>query len=169
MISVTITLTVAGSDQSTFSLLSNTDGFTTPFETGVTKAALEGGYLSTVVPDGTITIRVQSEGPLCTNFIDLPISGLPTTTTTTTESPTTTTTTTLPLISYEIQTYNCITCEFIETVYIDNTPVLTVGQYYYLDNGTAGLIIGQSTETPTDPTIEVANFTPNATCVGTCP
>ena len=81
---VTITLTAAGTDTGPFLLYSDTDGFTSPFETGVPKASLEAGYISTLVPDGTTSIRVMSAG-VCTNYIDISVT---TTTTTTTIGPT---------------------------------------------------------------------------------
>jgi hypothetical protein len=114
MITVSITLTIAGADTGpTFSLFSNTDSYTTAFATGVTKAALQAGYISTVVPDGTTTIRVSSPGT-CQTYVDLNVITSTTTTTstststtstttstTTTSTPTTTTTTTaVPEIHY---------------------------------------------------------------------
>ena len=96
MLTVTITIATIGTDAANFSLYSNVDGFTTPFETGISRAALLAGYTSVLVPNGTTIIRVQSTG-ICTNYIDGTF-GLTTTTTTTTTSttaaPTTTTTTT---------------------------------------------------------------------------
>lgn len=93
MDSVTITLTTAGSATGPFDLYSNLDGYTTAFETSVSKSSLVAGYLSTVVPTGTSTIRVTSTGA-CTNYIDIPVTGITTSTTTsTTTSPPTTTTT----------------------------------------------------------------------------
>jgi hypothetical protein len=86
---VTITLTTAGADTGPFNLYSDVDGFISAFETGVSKAALLAGYTSSLVPNGTTIIRVMSSNELCTNFIDITISGECTTTTTTT-------TTTLP-------------------------------------------------------------------------
>lgn len=86
---VLITLTVAGTNTGPFDLYSDTDGFTTPFETSVSKAALVAGYLSTLVPNGSTIIRVQSAGT-CTNYVDINIVQ---TTTTTTSSSTSTTTT----------------------------------------------------------------------------
>lgn len=83
---VLITLTTAGLDTGPFNLYSDADSYVTPFETGVSKAALVSGYTSTVVPDAATIIRVDSTG-VCTNFIDLSITVVP---------PTTTTTTTLP-------------------------------------------------------------------------
>jgi len=93
MLTVLITLTTAGADTGNFNLYSNVDGYVSAFATGVSKAALEAGYTSYVVPNGTTTIRVMSS-TVCTNYIDIIILVEPTTTTTTTSTPTTTTTTT---------------------------------------------------------------------------
>lgn len=93
MITVLITLSIAGTDSGPYDLYSSPDGITfTVFATGITKSALLAGYTSYVVPDGSTTIRIMSTGT-CTNYIDLTISG-GTTTTTTSVAPTTTTTTT---------------------------------------------------------------------------
>jgi len=70
---VLITLTIAGLDVGPFNLYSNVDGFTSAFESGVTRLSLISGYTSTVVPDGTVTIRVVSTNPKCTNYIDIPL------------------------------------------------------------------------------------------------
>ena len=83
-----ITLTIAGSDTGPFDLYSNTDGYLSPFESSVSKANLEAGYLSDLVPDNTTIIRVKSDNALCSNYIDCEISSI-----TTTSSTTTTTTT----------------------------------------------------------------------------
>jgi hypothetical protein len=94
MITVSITLTLAGVDTGpTFNLYSNVGGYTTAFATGVSKAALQAGYISTVVPDGTTIIRVSSVGT-CNTSVDLNVITSTTTTTTVTPTPTTTTTTT---------------------------------------------------------------------------
>ena len=83
MASVLITLTTAGSDTGPFNLYSNTDGYVTPFETSVSKLPLVAGYTSTLVPNGTTTIRVKSNNPgFCVNYVDLAVSGITTTTTT---------------------------------------------------------------------------------------
>jgi uncharacterized protein (TIGR02145 family) len=79
---VLITLTTAGLDAGPFDLYSNVDGYSVPFETGVSKLALLAGYTSTLVTDNTITVRVRSTG-VCTNYIDIPIGGITTTTTST--------------------------------------------------------------------------------------
>lgn len=95
---VTITLTSAGAGTGPFDLYSDLDGYIVPFETGVPKSSLVAGYTSTIVPDGTQTIRVQSIG-ICSNYIDINISGLPsptpTQTPTITPTPTTTATPTV--------------------------------------------------------------------------
>jgi len=69
MMTVVITLTTAGADSGPFDLYSNVDFYGIPFETGVSKTDLETGYTSTVVPDGTTTIKVKSEG-VCTNSVN---------------------------------------------------------------------------------------------------
>ncbi len=103
---VLITLTTAGADTGPFNLYSNVDSYTTAFETGVAKSALVAGYLSTLVPASTTYIRVKSTG-ICTNYIDIFVTGSGTTTTTTTAvGPTTTTTTTTEVVTY----YNVVLC-----------------------------------------------------------
>ena len=90
---VLITLTTAGTSTGPFSLYSNVDSYSVPFETGVSKASLLAGYTSTLVPTSTTIIRVMSTGT-CTNYTDIPIVPCTTTTTTSTSTSTTTTTTT---------------------------------------------------------------------------
>lgn len=102
-----ITLTTAGADTGPFDLYSNIDGFASPFESNISKLALEIGYTSTVVPDSATTIRVQSDNVLCNNFIDLAIPS--TTTTSTTSGGTTTTTTTVPSLFLQIQLFESVT------------------------------------------------------------
>ena len=87
-----IKLTTAGNNTGPFNLFSDVNGFTTVFESGITKASLLAGYTSTVVPDFTTVIKVTSDS-LCTNSFDI-ILQQPTTTTTSTSSTTSTTTTT---------------------------------------------------------------------------
>jgi hypothetical protein len=99
---VLITLTSAGVDAGPFDLYSDTDGYVTPFATGILKATLLGGYTSSAVPNGTTSIRIVSTGT-CTNFIYVSVEGTTTTTTSTssTSSTTTTTTTTIaPIMAY---------------------------------------------------------------------
>ena len=92
---VLITLTVAGADSGPFNLYSNTDGFVSAFETGVSKASLLAGYASALVPDYTTIVRVKSDG-VCVNYVDILLEST-TTTTTTVIGPTTTTTTSIPI------------------------------------------------------------------------
>jgi len=88
---VLITLTTAGTDSGPFDLYSNSTGSWVKFEDNVSKSALLAGYTSTLVPDGTTSVRVQSDG-VCVNHIDIVVI---TTTTTSTSTSTTTSTTTL--------------------------------------------------------------------------
>lgn len=125
---VLILLTTAGAGTGPFNLLSNVDGFTTPFETGVAKSALTTppGYTSALVPNGTTIIRVRSTGA-CTNSIDIIIGATPPTTTTTTTvvSPTTTTTTTGIVVckEYFIANQDFIECIGYSYTACDGTPV----------------------------------------------
>ena len=77
---ILITLTTIGTDCSLFDIYSNTDGFVSAFETDVPKASLSAGFSSASVPNGTTVIRVKAKG-VCTNYINLTLSGLTTTTT----------------------------------------------------------------------------------------
>lgn len=79
---VLITLTTAGSNSGPFNLFSNLDGYTSAFESGVSKSALLAGYSSALVPDFTTTVRVMSTGD-CTNYIDIILGAITTSTTTT--------------------------------------------------------------------------------------
>jgi hypothetical protein len=120
---VTITLTSAGSDSGPFNLYSNVDGYTTAFAFSVPKASLLAGYTSVVVPDLTTTIRMLSVG-ICTNYIDVNVSGI-TTTTTTSTSTTSTTSTTIPA------PYETLTGSFIvvnDTLSMDGA-VVNLGGY----------------------------------------
>jgi len=121
---VLITLTLAGADTGPFDLYSDLDGYTTPFETGVSKAALLAGYLSSLVPDGTTNILVQSTG-VCDRDLFLNVEGYPTTTTTTSSSTsttttstststTTTTTTALPCTNYYNNTETTYTINYVD-------------------------------------------------------
>lgn len=81
---ITITLTLAGTDTGPFNLYSDVDGYTSAFETGVSKASLLAGYTTSLVPNLTSTVRVMSDNQTCNNYIDINIVQ---TTTTTTTSP----------------------------------------------------------------------------------
>jgi len=91
---VLITLTTAGADAGPFNLYSDTDGYLTAFASGISKATLLGGYLSSAVPDGTTSIRIVSTG-ICTNYIYIPVEGITTTTTSSSSTSSTSTTTTI--------------------------------------------------------------------------
>ena len=112
---ILLTLTTAGTDTGPFSLFSNVDGYVTAFETGVSKATLLAGYLTTVAPVGTTTVRIKSTG-LCTNYIDVVLTS-PTTTTTTSTCPT----------YYELG--GCDPADYAFTLI---QPTLGVGQQYVL-------------------------------------
>jgi hypothetical protein len=92
-----ITLSSAGPETGPFDLYTNLDGFTTPFEVGVSKAALLAGFVSNNFPYYPVypglgqptTVRIKST-LFCINYIDVAVT-YPVTTTTTTTSTTTTT------------------------------------------------------------------------------
>lgn len=79
---VLITLTTAGTDSGPFDLYSDLDGYTSAFESGVSKASLLAGYPSALVPDYTTIIRIKSNGD-CVNYIDVVLDEVTTTSTTT--------------------------------------------------------------------------------------
>ena len=82
IMTVYITLSVAGSDSGPFDLYSNIDGYTSAFESGIDKIDLIAGYASALVPDYTTIIRVKSNNILCTNYVDINVETTTTTTTT---------------------------------------------------------------------------------------
>lgn len=134
---VTITLTTAGSDTGPFDLYSDVDGFTTPFLTGVAKSVLVAGLTTSLVPNDTVEILVQSTGT-CERDLYLTVEGAPTTTTTTTSSTTTsttsTTTTPYPGIYYyyNIQRYDCTQdCAQGTTAIGRATNALDLGYFYH--------------------------------------
>ena len=135
---VLVTLTLAGIDTGPFDLYSDADGFLVPLAIGISKVALQAGYSLTGVPDGATIIRAQSQG-ICTNFIDMFISG--TITTTTSTSSTTSTSTTLNPEDCLTGDRNALaTCSGGEsalfTVTAGNTAFITPGGYYYSGTGT---------------------------------
>lgn len=84
MFTVIVQLATAGSDTGPlFNLYSNVDGYSSAFETGVTKLDLLAGYTSYLVPDGTTIIRVCSTGPDCFNCVDIPVASTTTSSTST--------------------------------------------------------------------------------------
>jgi hypothetical protein len=112
---ILLTLTTAGTDTGPFNLFSNVDGYVTAFETGVSRSALLAGYTTSLAPVGTTTVRIKSNG-LCTNFIDVVLTGS-----------TTTTTTTTCLTYYELA--GCNPADYAFTLIV---PTLGVGQQYVL-------------------------------------
>lgn len=135
---VIITLTALGSDTGPFNLYSNADGFTTALATGIAKATLEAGYSLTNVPDTATFVRAKSAGA-CTNYIDLSVSGIPTTTTTSTSSTSSTTTTAIPLcISGDpVATASCFEGQLkLFTVGAGHTAKINPGGYFYSGSGT---------------------------------
>ncbi len=128
---VLLTLISAGTNSGPFDLYSNLDFFAIPFQTGVSKAALLGGFTTSLVPDYATTVRVRSTGA-CINFIDIVLSSI-TTTSTTILSPTTTTSTTCSVYSYTVNNYLCSDCTPNGVgALINNYNLLTIGKYYYL-------------------------------------
>ena len=92
-IPITITLNSIVGTPGPFSLYSCT-GVTcsgTPFETEVSLASLQGGYGTSLVPNGTTIIKIKSTGESCPYEITKSIVGLPTNTPTATPLPATAT------------------------------------------------------------------------------
>lgn len=96
---VVIQLISANPDTGPFNLYSDSDVFTTPFATGISRSALLAGYSTSAVPSNATIIRVTSTGT-CQNSVNMPITGVSTTTTTTGTPTTTTTTTTPPILCF---------------------------------------------------------------------
>jgi len=117
---VLITLTTAGDNTGPFDLYSNANGYTIAFATGVSKSALIAGYESTVVPNGTTEVLVQSIGA-CDRDLYLNVAGAPTTTTTTSTSTTSTTSTTTTLVP-PIECYGYEVCAYDGTVNKNDYP-----------------------------------------------
>ena len=92
---VTITLTLAGSDTGPFDLYSNADGYTSAFETSISRSTLIAGYTTSAAPTNTTEVLVKSTGT-CSRDLYLAVDGAPTTTTTTSSTSSTTSTTTTP-------------------------------------------------------------------------
>jgi hypothetical protein len=67
---VLLTLTAAGLDTGPFDLYSNVDGYSVPFEIGVSKIDLTSGYSTTLCPDFALIVRIKSVG-VCDTFIDI--------------------------------------------------------------------------------------------------
>lgn len=112
---ILLTLTTAGTDTGPFSLFSDVDGYTTAFETGVLKSALLAGYTTSLAPIGTTIVRIKSTG-LCTNYINVILTGF-TTTTTTSTCPT---------------YYQLAGCDPADNAFTLIVPTLGIGQQYVL-------------------------------------
>lgn len=144
-ITVTITLTIAGTNTGPFDLYTDADSYIYPIAIELTRAELIAGYVCTTVPDTATIIRVKSKG-LCTNYIDLQINGLytptPTPTPTTTPTPTPThtptpTPTPSPAVGVYTVYFTPITIENLEyrksvKSYIHTTPDLAPGDSFKL-------------------------------------
>jgi len=90
-IPVLITLTNMGSAVGPFNLYSDVDNYVIPFEQDVPASAFTYGYYTALVPDGTLNIKVQSEGE-CLNYIITIVQNLPTPSVTPQNTPTATVT-----------------------------------------------------------------------------
>jgi hypothetical protein len=101
-----LTTLTAGTNTGPFDLYQNSNGYVTPFATGVPRIDLVSGYNS-IVDDATTVIRVKSTG-ICDTQVDIGISGIPgtTTTTSTSTSTTSTTTTVIPVITLSFQPFD---------------------------------------------------------------
>ena len=138
---VTITLTLAGSDTGPFNLYSNVDGYTAPFQTNVAKSVLVSGLTTSTVADGTTEILVQSIGT-CNRDLYLPVAGAPTTTSTTssTTSTTSSTTTGTPLSCITGDRNAIATCSNGDvaqfTIAIGYQAAIIPGGYFYSGSGT---------------------------------
>lgn len=87
-VKIKLSSTTSSSTGPTFDLYSDANGYSSAFETGVSKTTLmsSNGYTSTVVPDSATIIRVKSVG-VCTSYDDYTLS-IPTATPTPTPTPT---------------------------------------------------------------------------------
>jgi len=112
---ITITLTTAGTDTGPFNLFSDVDGYTVAFVSGVSKSALVSGYSTSLAPVGTTIVRVKSTG-LCSNYIDIILA------------PSTTTTTTSTCPTY----YQLAGCDPADSAFTLIQPTLGAGQQYVL-------------------------------------
>ena len=65
-----IQISTIGEDVGPFNIFSDVNGFTSAFETNVTRDQLLEGYPSANIPDSTTTVRVISIGQ-CNNYIDI--------------------------------------------------------------------------------------------------
>ncbi len=82
---ILLTLEIEGGNLGPFNLYSNTDEYTNPFATNITKDALEAGYTFTNVPPNTTIVQVKSLGN-CSNSINIVLENTTTTSTSTSTS-----------------------------------------------------------------------------------
>jgi len=129
-----ITLTTLGDQAGPFDLYSNIDGYVTPFVIGEPASSFSGsGFYTGLVPDGTIVIKVQSQG-FCSNSVYLSITGLPTPSPTPTSTVTPTATT--PLDCREFSVFNGegfpVTYEYIDCItFTSIEPTVNAGETQY--------------------------------------
>ncbi len=168
---VLITLYSLGADTGPFDLYSNADAYATPFETGISKLALQAGYSSSLVPDLATIIRVKSNSVLCQNYEDLNIvtsttTSTSTTSTTSTSTSTTTSTTTSGIFYYTafLQICGGVSCTDSGTEVVVESPIsLTIGNLYS-EGGSAtvyrvtGTSVAPSDFTFTDPISRMASY-----------
>jgi hypothetical protein len=72
---ITITIAAAGTDTGPFNIYTNLD-YVTPINTGVLKADLLAGFVTSAVPNGATSVRVKSNNANCVNYVDMTITGL---------------------------------------------------------------------------------------------
>lgn len=144
---VLITLTVAGIDTGPFDLYSNADGYVTPFETGISRAALLAGYTSVLVPDAATIIRVKSTSVLCQTFDDLTIITTTTTTSTSTSSTTTTSTSSTTSTTSTTTTLapNTFDGSFTYSTGANNGFTVTIGSALHLNSSIPSIAPSSST------------------------
>ena len=135
-----IELSVCPIGADNFDIFSDATGIdTNPFETGISRATiLSPGFTSYSIPDGTSIVRIQSNS-VCTNYIDIPITGVPTPTPTQTPTPTPTP----QLLGYRINPSSfgtehlaCASSTTYADIYLQigySEP--TLGAYFYTDPG----------------------------------
>ncbi len=73
---VLLTITNMGVDLDELDLYSDINGYAVPFEINVPKASLVSGYTTSLVPDYTNVVRVQSKNA-CVNYLDIILSNIP--------------------------------------------------------------------------------------------
>jgi hypothetical protein len=147
--SVIITLTDVGSAVGPFDLYSDVDNYATPFESNIPTSAFTYGYYTTLVPNNTLTIKVQSQGE-CLNFILAVVQNLPTSTVTPTV--TSTPTSTIPVTPSPTATIGLTptaTTTLSATPTVTSTPTQTIGL--------------TPTQTPTMTSTPTLSPTPNVT------